>query len=327
MLVPTWYSDKKGNVLLNDLKRYVKGAFLVPPQAQVPLVIPAAPSATIPSLSPPIILEGNEDAVSEVYSAVGFHDAGVNATVQERMSLTIQEIANRRVYMNRAIPVNHIFGSRLRPGLLDEPMKLEQQSNLQLQFFNNSILGPTGFRFAMEIGKVQASVLAHPQVTAKIQEMRRRGLFLTPFWLTSNAPISLAAAGAAGDRGTFFFLGTRDIFLYLFSIISSVIVTGGPLLQDNFEFQILDAKTNRPLQNQPVLESCGTGTVQFPYYLPWALYVEPFTQIPVTIRNLNPFPIEVFFTFRGVSDYVSVHNPFYGKPAIPQDSPYSRGAT
>lgn len=329
MLVPTWYTDRRnGAVLLNDLKRYVKFSFLTPPQIQVPLVIAAAPSATIPSLSPPIIIEGNEDSVSEVYSLTGFHDAAVAAVVQNRMTVNIQEIANRRTYMSpRSIPVNHIFGSRLRPGLLEESIKLEPQANLQLQFFNNSVAGATGFRFAMETGKIQASVLANPQVTATIQELRRRGLFLTPFWLTSDRAISLATAGAAGDRGTFFFTGTRDIFLYLFAIISSVIATGGPLVQDNFEFELFDAKTSRPLQNQPILESCGTGTAQFPYYFPWSLMVEPFMQIKMNIRNLNTFPIEVFFTFRGVSSYVSVYNPFHGKPGLPQATPYERGAT
>lgn len=329
-MIPTWVTDSRGAVYLNDALRYVKGTFLVGDATQVPVVIPAAPSATIPNRVAPVILTGGEDALSVIFSNIGRHLAGVDPAVAARMSCVINDLAYRRALMNRDILVNQVFGSQLQPYFLNESIMLTQQQAINIQFFNNSIAGATNFDFAFEAGKYQASVLLNPDVTEEIADLRVRKTFLNPFWLTSDIAIALPAGGVGTAVRPFFFSVTRDIFFFAMHIMSQVIATGGPLIQDNYEFRILDAKTNRPLiwDGQFVLESCGTGTANFPFVLPTALVTEPNTKIVVEIRNLNANPIEIFFTFGGVADYVSMMNPYRDRAVQdPAPSAFSVGAT
>jgi hypothetical protein len=323
-MIPTFLTDSKGNVFLNEAKRYVKNSFLTPDISQLPIAIPAAPSATIPSQSAPVIIEGGEDAITEIYASMGEHAAAVLPDVQDRMTVEILDTAYRRKLMNRPIPVNHVFGDNLQPLFWPESSALLQQQTMAWTFFNNSTAGPTDFQFLLDGGKYQASVLLNPQVTERIAEIRRRKPFLTPLWITTPDRI-LIGTGATVD---IFFRITRDIFFFPFTRMGFTLMQGaGAVLQDNYLAQVFDAKTDRPLQNQPVLESCFVGTAQFPKVLPHSIVVEPNTSIRMKIQNINPDPIEVFITWFGVSNFVSVENLLLDRDrGIPVPTPFEVGA-
>lgn len=321
-MIPAWLSFKDG-VYLNDLKRYVKGGFISADTTQTPVVIAAAASAAAPTPSAPVIWESPSDANTELFSITGAHNTGVLADVQNRMTVFITDTAYRRRLSNRDILVNHIFGSNLAPFFLRESLFLEMQQTLMFNFFNNSTAGATSFEFLGEFRKFQATSFSRDNVTKYIGLMKERKQFLYPFWLTSNAAITIPAAGTVDA----FFTGTRDIWLVLQGAIASFISTGvaGDIVE-GFSAQFFDAKTERPLQNQPVVRSCCFGNSQFPYIFPTGWVVEPNTIIRVRFTNLiTDQPLELFATFLGVALYAS-RNIEQAKIAYATAEAYRQGA-
>lgn len=321
-MIPAWLSFKDG-VYLNDLKRYVKGGFLAPEPSQIPVVIPAAAALTLPNASAPVVAETGSDANMEIFSLMGSHDAAVPADVQQRMSMFITDIAFRRRLSNRDVLVNHVFGSGLAPFFLRESLFLEMQQSLTFNFFNNSTAGATSFEFSGEHRKFQATSFSRDNVSKYIDVMRQRKQFLYPYWLTSDQPITIPAGGTLNT----FFTATRDVWLVLMGSIGSFISAGvaGDIVE-GFEAQIFDAKTSRPLQNQPVIRSCGFGTASFPFIFPTAWVIEPNTKIQITFRNLiTDAPIDIFTTFFGVALYAA-RNIEAAQVAYAMSSQYSRGS-
>lgn len=306
-MIPTWVTDPAGNIFINDLTRSVKSTILVPPAAQNPLTTLAG-GALNPTLSTPVIIEGGEDSVTEIFSLIGAHQAGVPADVQNRLEVEIKDSSYRRILMNRPILANHVFGTNLQPYFLNESIFLESQQVLNLQFYNRSVAGASVYRMAFEARKFQASALANKDVTRQIGEFRRRKTFLNPFWLTSQAPVQLPAGGTV----PVYFEGTRDQFLILFNIMCQTITTGvAGDTQEVISLNIFDSRTDRPLNNQPVTLNSATGTAQFPFQLPTALMVEPRTSFRVDMTNLiTDQPTEVFLTFHGVASFMADANPW-----------------
>jgi hypothetical protein len=316
-MIPTWVTDPAGNVYVNDLVRSVKATILVPPAAQNPLTTPAG-GVVNPTLSTPVIIEGGEDSVTEIFSLIGAHDPSVIiADIRNRLEVEIKDNSYRRVYMNRPILANHVFGTNLQPFFLNESIFLESQQVLNLQFYNRSALGQSVYRMAFESRKFQASALANQNVTRQISEFRQRKTFLNPFWFTSDAAVQLPAGGTV----PVFFNNSRDNFLILFNIMCQTIIVQPvapppppPDLGDTEEiisFRIFDSRTDRPLNNQPITLNTATGTAQFPFQLPTALMVEPRTTLRVDLTNLiTNKVVDVFFTFHGVASFMGEGNPW-----------------
>ena len=322
-MIPTWVTGSDGKVWLNSLKRYVKGGYNVPDVSQLPVTIPAAISSTVPSAVPSVILEGSLDGVTEIFSFVGGHGSAVLPDVANRMTVQITDVAFRRRLSNRYVRVNDVFGSNQQPFFLPEALLLEAQQTLLFDFQNNSTAGATSFDFLCERRKFQATVFSRSEVTAYLAEQRKRKLFLNPFWLTSNSPITIPAGGSVDA----FFTSSRDSYLVHQMIVGGFISSGvAGNTVEGFSAQIFDAKTERPLQNQAVVRSCCCGTPGFPYQLPCGLIQEPNTTIRVRFNNLiTDAPTEVFFNFVGVVDWTA-RNPMEVQPGVAQPSELSIGA-
>ncbi len=303
MSIATWIRDRNGSLYLNQALRYVKGNIAVPQDE--PIVTPAATlvAGTLnPGLSPVQIIDSPEDSLSELYLWTGSHDTGTPADVQNRLEVQITDTTWRRRLMNRPILANHVFGTRLRPFRMLKTLFLEAQAVLQLQFSNRSTVGISNFRISAGGTKFQASAMLTKRVTEHIKITRHQSLYLQPYWLTSNEAVTIPAGGSVDA----FFDNTRDIYNALFQIMAQAITTGAAGdTQEIFSFEIFDAATERPLQNQPVTMNTGTGTAEFPYDLPTPICMDPRTQLRVRFTNLiTDQPTEVFFTFHGVAGYV-----------------------
>jgi hypothetical protein len=316
-MIPRWINKKDGSVLLNDLIRYVKGGVLVPDANRTPLIIPAAPSLTIPSSAPSVVVEAPPDAVCEIFSLTGEQDATVSADAAARMTVNITDVAYRRSLMSRHVPAQHVFGGGgvngsggvpgYLPMFLRESLLLEQQQTLLFDFNNNSIVGPTSFRFMLEDRKFQATVLSRPQVTDYISAERRRKLLLQPYWLTTTAPVNINP-GATID---IFFNNLRNSYFVWFDTIATFVINeaaglGGDTVQ-GFTANMFDAKTERPLNNQPVPSTCMSGSSGLPFQNPTGLILEPDTlmhwQLTSLIQAASGGSIDVFITLVGVLSY------------------------
>lgn len=332
-MIPRFINGKDGSVTLNDIIRYTKGGFSTPgiPNGQtLPVIVIPAMAGGAPvntNANPSVIVEAGGDEVAEIFSNIGLHGSPtttVNADVIARMSVQITDTAWRRRLMNMPVLVNHVFGSNLFPAFLRESTLLESQQTLLFDFYNNSTAGSTYFQFLLEKRKFQATALSRPDVTKYIQEMRRRKMFLSPFWLTSDYPVTIPA-GAQADA---FFTVTNDIYGIFFANMASFISTGSAGdTTEGFAVEFFDAKTERPLQNQPVARSCCSGTAGFPYVLPTGWIVEPNTKIHIRFTNLiTDQPTTVFWTFAGVSAFVNKNVLQYPEVDVSVNSDASVGA-
>lgn len=317
-MIPRWVKNQNG-LYLNDLIRYAKGGIITTSQDRTPVVVAAAPSATIPSQAPAVIIEAPPDSTCELFSAMGEHDAGVDPDVAARMSVLITDTAYRRRLMNRQIPVNHVFGIGgaqsdnnvvgSAPFFLRESLLLEPQQTMSMDFFNNSMAGATAFRFAFEMRQFQSTVLSRKQVSDYLYAEKKRKTLLQPYWLTSDQSIRLASGGA----GIAFFSNTRaSYFIWLGTIATFIPNAGGGAgdTVEGFTVQMFDAKTERPLQNQPVVRSCCCGSAAFPFMNATGLIMEPNTRMQWNLANLITGPsVDVFITLVGVLAY-DLPNPF-----------------
>jgi hypothetical protein len=291
-MVPTFLT-KDGEVYLNDLRRYAKGTIIVPTEANSPTVIAAS------SDSPPIAIEGPQDAISEIFSLMGHYTVGIAGDLSDRLSVMIKDIAYRRDLMNRHCLINHVFGNGNRPSRLQESLLLENQQTITFEFRNASALGSSSYKIAAETRTFQGYGVAHPHVVEWLKGMRMRKAYLAPYWWTSDDAISIPV-GATRDV---YFTNTSDKFLLLCEIMATVITTGstGTEFAERFTFELWDAKTQRRMMNQPVTMNTGTGTAQYPFRLDDPLLVEPLTQLVGRFKSLvTNGTIEVFFTFNGV---------------------------
>lgn len=325
-MIPTWVRDpKNGDLYINDLRKFVKGGVTVPAPGVNPLTVAAAAGAGIPTLGTPVIIEGAQDGVREIFSMIGVFDATSNAAATARFSVLITDQAYRRRYMNRDVLVTHIFGTPGNPVFLAKEIWLENQQILLIQFFNNSVAGAAVFRQLYEERSFQAQSLTREDVTKLIQQKRKDALFFNPYWFTSDAPIIVPAAGQA----TAFFTNTRDYYLMLRYIVASSITTGvAGNLQDIATVMLFDATNSRPLMNQPMPLTMMTGTAAFPYVLPQPWAIEPATVIRADFQNLvTDQPTEIFFTFHGVGCFVADQNPLKdSRVALPAVTPAVYGA-
>lgn len=312
-MIPTFLTNKKGEVMLNDVARHVKGCVIVPATGQMPITV-AAGATNVPGVSPPVIFEGPTDASAEVYSLIGKHAAADAAAVQNRFLVSITETMYRRRLMNRAVPVKHVFGDNQNPFFLPESLFLENQGTLQFEFSNPSAAGTANFYEMLEARKFQQVAMMRQSIAEYIGDMRQRKPQLAPYWLTSDAEISIPAGGKA----TAFFTASRDVTLVLFMSMSFGLTTG--VAGDTTELytvQAFDAESERALQNAPVARTCFGGTAQYPYFLPTALILRPNTKMRLEFTNLvTDQATEVFHTFQGVAMYEG-QIPAANHPAMP----------
>jgi hypothetical protein len=314
-MIPRWVNKKDGSIYLNDLIRYVKGGVLVPDANRTPLIIPAAVSATIPTAAPAVVVEAPPDAVCEIFALTGEQDAGVAADVTNRMTVQISDVAYRRSLMSDPILATHVFGGGgvngsggvpgYLPLFLRESLLLEQQQTLLFNFQNNSTAGATAFRFQLEDRKFQATVLSRPQVTQYISEERKRKLLLQPYWLTTNQAVHMLP----GTSQDIFFYNQRNSYFVWFDTIATFIINGGGAGGDTvqgFTANLFDAKTERPLNNQPVPSTCFSGSAGLPFQNPTGLILEPDTLMRWNLQNLVTgagTSIDVFITLVGVLSF------------------------
>jgi len=291
-MYPTLKKMPDGSVIVDPVKRYVKNCLLVPDATNTPIVIAAN------GQSPPISLEAPQDSVCEGLYFQGFHGPAVAADVRNRMEVELFDQAWGRLCMNRPVLVDHVFGTQLNPFYLKESFLLQPQQVLRTQFFNRSAAGATNFQPALTGSKIQYSDLTTGYANKFVAENWTRKTFLQPFWITTDAAVTVPASGTV----TAFMTNTRDKTLVLYYAMARAITTGvAGDVQEIFTTQVLDGKTQRPYQNNPVTLNTGWGTGTFPYVLPHPIILEQSTQLQITITNLiTDQPTEVFLTFHGV---------------------------
>jgi hypothetical protein len=370
-VLKTLLEGPNGSTVLNTLKRSVLGGIITPSEENFLIHVPAAQSANNAGISLPVVLEGPQDARSEVAHLVGFQglrvkgigtisgdgvspawtgvgtkflsqfrqgstlhvasgnytilavqsdtamtttvnsgadanvifavSVAVNTEVSAKMSVKIEDTAFRRVYMNRPVPVRHVYGNSRKPFFLDETILLEKNQTLIHTFFNPVTSAPGSFCLQNQVTKYQAEAFQRKGVKEMIRGKLARKTWCNPYWLTLDNDTSIAANSST----TQFMTCTRDIFLVLFKAMGHAFTTGvAGNTQEIFSFDLFDAKTGRQLNNQPITLNTGLGDAQNPYWFPHPIILEPYTQLKIVFRNLITDAETIpFVTFSGVAVY------------------------
>lgn len=287
-MVPTFINDKQGNILLNPVKRFVKGGILAPASTAVPVAAPAKSGSNNGRVAP-IILQAPTDGAVEIFSLMGQQQAAnpaVPADVTARARVSIQETfrGNRR-FMNQSILCDHVFGTPQHPMQLPESIFLEPDQTLRFEFENGSTNGAaTSFYFGCERRKFQTVNVADGLVEKLIIKNRVEKDVFYPFWLSHGSDFVTLSASA---RQTIFFNNTQDQWLLVWYAMATALTTGvAGDVTELFEAEWLDARTQRPLQNQPMTLNTGFGTGALPYVFPTAWLIEPESQIQCNLKNL-----------------------------------------
>jgi hypothetical protein len=132
---------------------------------------------------------------------------------------------------------------------------------------------------------------------------------VVPYWLaldtvisgTTVAGVTLTAGGTTESR----FVAPSDVELILTCSFATAISAGiAGDTQEMFEVEMFDARTDRPLQSQPVTLNTGFGTPSFPHYFTFPIIIPPDHMVRAKFKNLiTDAPTDVMITLHGVANY------------------------
>lgn len=303
-MIPTFVQDRKGNTYLNPSNAFVKGLMFTPQTGQNSFSLADPATLAAPTRSAPIILEGPENAFSEIYSIIG-QVASPSAERAMNCGMTIYDTSNRRNLMNRPVPFPHILGNNVNPFFMPESLFLRGQQTLQVTLFNQFAAGggsQTG-QFAFEGTTYQRGCWGDAKVVEYLKDSERRKLFLSPYWLTLDDGFIALTASA-----------TRDIFLTINAslcfLVTSIMASGSTAgvagnTVDKFTLEFFDPKTERPLQNQPILRTSAGGDSFYPYVLPTPWLLDADSKLHVRAVNLvTDASTNVYLTLSGVACFM-----------------------
>jgi hypothetical protein len=303
-MLPVFARDTK-NIYLREGLKYVKGRILTVAQNQSPIVTPAAVGVNAPSYSPPFILEGQEDAYTQIFSIAGLTEPTDLFAVTSQLCTKITDVARSRILMNNFVLSAHVGGTNLHPFKLCESLMLEPQQTLTGINQNNSVAGASHVHPALESRIFQRPSWVMKDVKERLQELRERANIFYPYWLTQDdlggsQSLITIPTGASID---IFFTVNKNIRYVIFAILANASTTG--LAGDTIEMftvDIYDPVTNRKLNNQPIARSCCSGISIYPHWLPTGWMIEPNSKIRITFNNLvTDAPTNVYWTFFGTA--------------------------
>ena len=223
----------------------------------------------------------------------------VNTDVRDRMTVEITDTAFSRRLMNQPVPVDHIFGSNLYPGFLEETILLEKNQTLMFKFYNNSTAADGSFCLSSEGRKWGAEVFERDEVRNHIVNLRGRKYVMQPYWLTLDAATSITA----GSRASQFMTCTGDITLILFTRMGRFLSSGAAGdIREGLTLEMQNTRTGIPYQNQPITINTGCGDAGRPYRFHHPIILDPQSQIKVDFTNLiTDQSTDAFLTLGGVA--------------------------
>jgi hypothetical protein len=318
-MLPTLVYGPSKEILLSRLAGQLEGHIFVPRSAQNPITVPAAAGA-VSGLSSMVVANCPEDGwllLSDLACTLG----GTSADAQARTMIEIfDNTTYQRSLSNRPVLVNHVFGNVTNPFFMEEygaPLLLHPQQDLVWRFTNPSTAGTCIPTVRFNALKVKLPALSDARLAKLMAEEKQKSQQITPYWLVmdSNIPSQTQVPGvqlAAGASNVeVYFTNKNDVTLVLGACMFSAVKAAGGTgdAQELFSFEAFDARTQKPLQSQPVPSNCGAGTAAFPYLLQTPIFVAPNQYLKMRLNNLmTDRTLDVFFTWFGVAVYTGGHS-------------------
>jgi len=247
----------------------------------------------------------------EVRSIV-FEDS-VDTTALAQFTVLLQDLGQKRDFMNNPVHIRTIAGTAQTPALLREPYWFMSQANISAQFAKivggattarMFLVGAQYFPWSPEFMRKTQSYAHMKKLILKWLERRK---YVQPYWLTTEQPIVLGAGGT----GEFFLKIGDDGHFEGFSI---AVVSDG-----DFEWELSEPKTQQTIMNGSATLTNSLGNANFPTLLPTAYLVPSGYRLRLRITDLSGAPNTIFFTINGRKLYVPMADigPMLNDTAVP----------
>jgi hypothetical protein len=218
------------------------------------------------------------------------HDADASPETVDYLCM-LTEIGQAKQFMNQPIHIRTLAGNAQYPAKLCEPFMFFSQHNIQARFINNGagtpairlyLAGSKYYPYAM-VGNLEA----RNKLNENIIKWRQRQLQVYPFWLTTDTAVSLSADA----QDSFQMTPGEDCHFEAFTW--QAVSTG------NFEFEIIEVKTNQKLMNGRVTQTNMVGTAQQPTVFPIPYFMPKGKNLRITIKDLSGSTNKIYFTVHG----------------------------
>lgn len=304
--VSSFARDAAGRLCINPRKLDVESFHLVPDLSNSLQSNPALPNfdaVAVPALgqTAPILFTVSQDGPVELFYASHHRDDFTN-----NILVDIYDEGLKRHLMNRAVPIDCVFGRTLiggvgggsgfGPFILPESLFLHSSRALQLRF-SNPVAAPPAFKYVWPVFTgIRYYGYSNP-AAALAQEVEKRAAearISTPYWMTTEQDITIAAG-----------LGIATGWMQIaaeahFEAYKPLYYADG-----DFEYAITDRRNGRQMMNRPVHCRAGLGTAAFPMIWPQDKLWQANSQVQVDFRDLSGMPNNIFMVFAGRRIYVS----------------------
>lgn len=289
MKLSSFARNAAGKLIPNPRKLDVQSFWLVPDDPNNPVVLAAG------ATSPPTPFTVGQDGPFEGFYLT--HNKLNNTDVL----VDIYDEGAKRHLMNRAVHIDTLMGQTfagagpvaagIGPHLFAETLFMHTSRTLIMTFVDGAA-GNT--IFPAVIGRRWYNY-ANPSVSmAKAVEKRgARARFSTPFFLTTQDDIVLAAGATAPA----FMQVTPEAHFEWFKLTA---VSTGP-----FTFQIQDARNRRSISDGPIHVGAGAGQAPLPMVLPEPILYQANTRLRIDVTDLSAAPNTIFLTLCGRRVYVA----------------------
>ena len=282
---------------LNDAKRFIRPFVLTPdaPNNNGMAINPAVgASITAPSS---ITQEGPFEGFHLIADSTTFRAVG-----DHQCTVMMRDMGSQKYLMNRVVHANTVFGTSQFPCLLKEFMFLEEERSISWTFQN---LFPVANNIQPIISgrRFYQSSAGNAPLNAYITKRKLRYIKTTPFFLTTNLPLVIAAGQTVPFQMTVDPDGAFDG--YAFSAVWYDTTLGAGFLNTGtFTWELRDSESRRSLMTGRMNEQLALGDGRLPFQLPESIYVMPNMRLELEVTNTHPNPLSNSFTILGKKFYL-----------------------
>lgn len=214
--------------------------------------------------------------------------------------VTLNEVGETRKFMNKPIHARTIFGDARYPCKMPEKYMFASQHQIQAQFENLPgqsaqtiypfLTGAQYYPWAAQTNESRQQIIS----MIKIWNARRAQVW--PFWLTTEADVTLPANGA----GSYELLPGQDA--HFIASQFAVVSTG------DFEYSLMEVKTQQGMSNGRATRNNALGDARLPTRLPKEYVVPAGYRLRLYVKDLSGAENRIHFTIHGIKVYAPLQD-------------------
>lgn len=279
-MIPTYLKRADGSLYINPAKRHVRPYWLTSnaPATPTPQIVAIPAGGTTNPIPYPVDTQGHFEIFYTMFEAD-----------DPRILVNIFDPGTRRNLMNRPVHIATIAGNAERPFFWPESYFMNVGNGpreLQVTFTDFSG-APNNVRMVFYGRKLYQNE-APPDVQEKMIEYFQKRERTNVYFLTTLNDVNLLAGQALTGPASPVFEATDEADT---EVIKLSAVSDG-----DFEFSLREQRNNRTLSNNPIINTSGWGTAQFPFILQETFLIERNYDVSFEVTDLSGAPNDIFTT-------------------------------